>query len=343
MSSRLINLSLFVDTVALLASGILLFATNRAHDAWLYDLHRYAGAALAVLLVPKTRIIVRSLARKWRRRMGFDLTTIAGIALTGLVILTLALALAWTLDWLPFYLNLLVYITPLGLHWYLAFALLPFFVWHGWARWIPLPRSTNTSGGNKLPVITRRAALNLLGMGAIGFFGLGALDLLSQMTDWTRRFTGSRLVDSFSGNLLPVTNSDAQPEIDITTWRLKVGGRVARPLELGYADLDSTASSTRRATLDCTLGWASTQDWRGLSVAQLLDQAGADGDARQVTCIGVTGAFVVLSMEEAREALVATRVDNERLIAVHGFPARLVAPTRRGYHWIKWMSELAVS
>jgi hypothetical protein len=343
MSSRLVNLALFVDTLALLASGTLLFATSRPEDEWLYAFHRYAGAALIALLIPKTRIIVRSLARKWQRQLGFDLTTIAGIGLTGLLILTLGLALAWTLNWLPFYLNLLIYVTQLGLHWYLAFALVPFFAWHSWKRWTPLPRSAKTLGEGKVHAITRRTALNLIGIGAIGFLGLGALDIFAAMTDWTRRFTGSRLVDSFCGNSLPVTSSDAQPSINIVTWRLKVSGLVSHPLELAYSELDNSPSSTRSATLDCTLGWASTQDWRGVSVAKLLERAGAGGDARQVTCHGLTGAFAVLSMEEAREALIATRVGGEKLSEAHGFPARLVAPTRRGYHWIKWMSELVVS
>jgi molybdopterin-dependent oxidoreductase-like protein protein len=324
-----------------LASGILLFATNRPEDAWLYTLHRYTGAGLLVLLIPKTRIVVRSLTRKWRRHACCDLTTIAGIALTGLVILTLALALAWTLNLLPFYLHLFLYVTPLGLHWYLAFALVPFFVWHSWKRWTPLRRRPRSPA--KPLAITRRTALHLIGIGAIGFLGLGALDLVAATTNWNRRFTGSRLVDSFEGNSLPVTNSDAPPVIDIATWRLRVSGRVTRPLELAYADLNMPASTIRRATLDCTLGWASTQNWRGTSVAELLERAGVDEGARQVTCRSVTGAFVVLPLAEAREALIATYVGDERLSDAHGFPARLVAPTRRGYHWIKWMGELVVS
>jgi hypothetical protein len=344
MSLRVVNLALLFDTIVLLASGVLLFTTSRSADAWLYTLHRFAGAALLVLLVPKTQIVIRSFGRRWRRGVGFDLTTILGIVLTALVAFTLALALAWTLELLPFYLDLPVYTTPLGLHWYVAFALAPFFVWHAWKRWIPLPRFSISSATTSRPhVVSRRTALNLLGVGALAFVSLGALDLLAAATNWTRRFTWSRVVDSFEGNALPVTNSDEPPAIDIATWRLKVSGRVARPLELTYADLATSAPSVRTATLDCTLGWASTQNWRGAAVAGLLARAEMDEGARQVTCQGVTGAFVVLSVEEANDALIATHIGDEVLNDAHGFPARLVAPTRRGYHWIKWMSEVVVS
>jgi DMSO/TMAO reductase YedYZ molybdopterin-dependent catalytic subunit len=74
-----------------------------------------------------------------------------------------------------------------------------------------------------------------------------------------------------------------------------------------------------------------------------LEQAGVAADAREVTARAATGAFATLSLDEARAALLATHVDTEPLNQEHGFPARLVAPTRRGYHWIKWTNELVVS
>lgn len=342
LSSRWVNLALFGDTIALLASGILLFTTNRAQDAWLYSLHRYAGAALVVLLVPKTRIIFRSLARQVKRGNG-DLTTLLGLFLTGLLLLTLALVFAWTLDLLPFYVNLVIYTTALGLHWYAALSLVPFFAWHAYKRW-PLPRRAPSAapGLNTIP-LSRRDALGLIGVGVLGVAGGIALDKVGALTRWTRRFTGSREVNSFSGNDFPVTSSEAPPKVDASTWRLRVSGRVAQPFEMSYDELIGMATASRVATVDCTLGWASTQTWRGVSVAQLLERAGTRSDVQQVNFHALTGTFATLSVEEAREALVATHSGDQVLNQAHGFPARLVAPTRRGYHWIKWMSEIVVS
>jgi Oxidoreductase molybdopterin binding domain len=343
MSSRFVNLSLLFVTIVLLATGVLLFATNRVEDAWLYDLHRYAGAALLILLIPKTRIIWRALSRQLRRGTWFNLTTFAGVGLSTLLLLSLALALAWTLNLLPFYLDVvLLYVTPLGLHWYLAFALVPFFAWHVLQRWVPLPRAL-AAFPPRQPAISRRTAINLLGVGALGLLGFGALDALAATTHWARRFTGSRLVQSFAANDFPVTNSDAPPNVDIANWRLRVTGRVARPLELTYTDLLAAATNARTATVDCTLGWASTQAWRGVFVAGLLERAGVAADAREVMFRATTGYYAALEIEQAREALIATHVGGQVLSSEHGFPARLVAPSRRGYHWIKWMSELVVS
>jgi Oxidoreductase molybdopterin binding domain len=344
VSSRLVNRALFIDTVMLLASGILLFTTNRSTDAWVYTLHRYAGVMLVVFLVPKIPIIARSLARRRRHPSGIDATTVAGILLSGLTLLSIGFVLAWTIGAAPNYIEILSYTTPLALHWYLAFALVPFFVWHAWKRWIPLPRLGRSFPPTLKPSpISRRTALQLLAAGSMALFGLGGLDILAAMSSWSRRFTGSRAVGLFRSDELPVTNSDGPPIIDIAAWRLKVSGRLVQELELDYADVKRLSGSTLDATLDCTLGWASTQNWRGVSVGRLLDEAGLQADARQVTCVGVTGASVVLSVEEARDALIATQIGTETLTEAHGFPARLVAPTRRGYHWIKWMSELAVN
>jgi Oxidoreductase molybdopterin binding domain len=344
VSSRFVNRALLFDTLLLLASGVLLFTTTRSADAWLYTVHRFAGVLLIVFLVPKTPIIVRSLRRRWRQPSGLDLSTFAAIVLSGLTVLTIALALAWTAAVVPFYVDIVFFTTPLALHWYFAFAVVPFFIWHAWKRRVPLPQLAGSLPPTLNPSpVSRRTALRLVVAGSIALAGLAGLDVLSALSNWSQRFTGSRVLGSFEENDLPVTNADAPPTIDIAAWRLKVRGQVARPLELAYSDLQALPGSTLDATLDCTLGWASTQHWRGVSVSRLLDQAGAQNDARQVTCVGVTGASAVLSVEEARQALIATHIGTEALNEGHGFPARLVAPTRRGYHWIKWMSELAVS
>ena len=40
--------------------------------------------------------------------------------------------------------------------------------------------------------------------------------------------------------------------------------------------------------------------------------------------------------------LLATRLGGAALDADHGFPVRLVAPDRRGYWWVKWVTEIRV-
>lgn len=45
-------------------------------------------------------------------------------------------------------------------------------------------------------------------------------------------------------------------------------------------------------------------------------------------------------LAQARGLLLATMVGDEQLSHDHGAPARLVAPGRRGFQWVKWVSRV---
>lgn len=340
------NYALFIDTLLLSATGVLLLLTARTQDWWLYELHRYSGLALLVLFIPKTRIIWRSLARRVERKTWLHPTTLIALGLLALLISSLALALAWTLNLLPFWIEFGLYVTPLAGHWYLALALVPLFVWHARSRWVPLahifPRGLFENHSTHSARLTRRNALGLAAVGMGGIIGLASLETLASVSSWVRRFSGSRLVQSFSGNDYPVTQSESIPSIDPSTWQLAIKGSVPRPLDLSYNDLVALANDTHVATIDCTLGWASTQEWRGVRLARLLEQAGRSGTLPVVTVRAQSGAFVILSAEETQDALIATHVGGQVLSAAHGFPARLVIPSRRGFQWIKWINQVVV-
>ena len=96
------------------------------------------------------------------------------------------------------------------------------------------------------------------------------------------------------------------------------------------------------ANLDCTGGFYSTQRWRGIHIGHLLDQATLHTDAHVVRFISVTSYRWSLPLEEARTALLATHLDEEPLSHEHGFPLRLVAPGRRGFEWVKWITRIEV-
>ncbi len=58
--------------------------------------------------------------------------------------------------------------------------------------------------------------------------------------------------------------------------------------------------------------------------------------------VSVTSYRWSLPLEEARAALLATDVEGEPLSHEHGFPLRLVAPGRRGFEWVKWITSIEV-
>ncbi|MDE2695262.1 MAG: molybdopterin-dependent oxidoreductase [Chloroflexota bacterium] len=332
MSARATNLSIFALLLLELASGVGSYLTGSPHGAWVLWVHGIGGMTLLVLLVWKWRIVMRSFMRQ-----GAGLWAVPSALLGLLFLATLAVGVLWVLGWapgvqIPGYGSM----RPMVLHAVLAVLLVIPFATHTAAHW---PRFKPAD------MASRRAALRTLALGGAGFVLWRGLDAVSTVTAADRRFTGSREEGSFTGNAHPVTQwlGDERQHLNRASWRLHVGGEVGGPMSLAYEDIESLATTEVRATLDCTGGWYTTQDWTGVRLGALLDQAGVGDDATSVVVRSVTGYSRRFPLAEARELLLATHVGGDRLSAGHGFPARLVVPGRRGYHWVKWVVSVEVS
>jgi DMSO/TMAO reductase YedYZ molybdopterin-dependent catalytic subunit len=291
-----------------------------------FALHGMAGLWLLLLLWGK---FARVLPRLLRPRL-WDRATLFGAAAALAVALALGSGVWWVFggDLYVAGFNLLNWHILLGLGLTLAISI------HMVARARPL-RGRDTRGRREL---LRAGALLLGGVAlwpaqqALGR-GLGLPP---------RRFTGSREVASYAGNAFPATSwvADAPRPIAADGWRLQIGGAVRTPLTLGYEDLG--AADELEALLDCTGGFYSTQVWRGVRVGRLLERAGLLENARYVSFVSVTGYRWSLPAAEAAGALLATHVGGEPISHDHGAPARLVAPGRRGFEWVKWVARIEV-
>ncbi|WP_432027622.1 molybdopterin-dependent oxidoreductase [Streptomyces sp. 1222.5] len=156
-------------------------------------------------------------------------------------------------------------------------------------------------------------------------------------------------------------------------WRLTVGGRVRRPLDLSLADLLSFPQVTTRVTLECagngralltprpvSQPWlveaVGTADWTGVPLWLLLAEAGVEPDAVDVVFTGADHGVERGVEQDYRRALplaVATGGDPEVLVATtmngaplppqHGRPLRLIVPGWYGMAHVKWLRSVTVS
>ena len=92
--------------------------------------------------------------------------------------------------------------------------------------------------------------------------------------------------------------------------------------------------------------------WRGVPLKTVLDMAGVQASARQVTFNGMdepvmdtTPDFVkALDIDHARdgEVMLAYGMNGEDLPVLNGFPLRLVVPGYYGTYWVKHLNEITV-
>ena len=183
------------------------------------------------------------------------------------------------------------------------------------------------------------------GSAALATWGIAeALAKYAEGNGTQRRFTGSREEGSFGGNAHPVTTAPDEGKIrlDPETWTLQVRGAVKTPLTLTYTDVLGLSTSEVTATLDCTGGWYTVQTWRGIPLTQLLSRAQISPDTVGIILRGVMDYTAPFTLAQAEEIVLATHVSGEVLNHAHGFPLRAVVPSRRGWHWVKWMTEIEI-
>lgn len=142
-------------------------------------------------------------------------------------------------------------------------------------------------------------------------------------------------------------NSTKGPqEVDRDAYRLEVAGLVDAPLELTYDEVVTGRPTFKKVvTLNCVEGWSVDILWEGVKVADLLDAAGADPDARVVIFRSVDGYSTSLPASYIRDndILLAYKMNDVELPPERGFPFQLVAQDKWGYKWAKWIEKIEVS
>ena len=159
--------------------------------------------------------------------------------------------------------------------------------------------------------------------------------------------------------------------VDLQSWRLRVAGAVAHPIELSMDDLETKFEPARVVAVNQCSGngrgyssprvfggqWSNgamgNAEWTGVRLRDLLERAGLRPEAVEVTFNGLDQPAApsvpdfVKSLTVGRitadpEVLVAYRMNGEPLPLLNGFPARLVVPGWYSTYWVKNLSEITV-
>ncbi len=112
------------------------------------------------------------------------------------------------------------------------------------------------------------------------------------------------------------------------------------------ADLAAMPQSTHRLPIACVEGWSASADWSGVVLATLVEAVGGspDSDVRMISLESGPYARTTLPAPHASDpqTLIALTINGETLNLDHGYPCRLIAPSRPGVLQTKWLSRIEV-
>lgn len=132
--------------------------------------------------------------------------------------------------------------------------------------------------------------------------------------------------------------------IRVATWRLKVSGKVDRPLSLAYDDLRRMRRVSSKDPLICRGYFEDYATWTGVPLLDVLERAGMGSRARAVELVSADGYRTEADLDEVRRsgAFLAYEWEGKALPELHGYPLRAVFPGFPGYNWVKWLVEIRV-
>jgi sulfite dehydrogenase (cytochrome) subunit A len=158
-------------------------------------------------------------------------------------------------------------------------------------------------------------------------------------------------------------------DIDPDKFTLEVKGKVNKPLKLSLKDIRKLRSVELVAVNQCSgnsrgffnprvaggqlgNGAMGNARWHGVPLKTVLDMAGVQQGAKQVTFNGMDGPVLdttpdfvkALDVDHALdgEVMLAYGMNGDDLPYLNGFPLRLIVPGYYGTYWVKHLNEITV-
>lgn len=135
--------------------------------------------------------------------------------------------------------------------------------------------------------------------------------------------------------------------IDRATYRLTVDGLVDHPLSLSYSDLQAYPQISQLMDLDCVEGWNFTAKWTGPALDAILADAKVKPEAKIAIfhSAEVPGGYSSLDLGYIHEKniIIALKDNDITLPPDRGFPLQVVAMSKFGYKWAKWVTRIELS
>lgn len=158
-----------------------------------------------------------------------------------------------------------------------------------------------------------------------------------------REYQGERLgsVNDFRENSI-----GGPQHIDIETYTLDIGGLAETPLTLSYDDvLNNYQTYEKIVTLNCVEGWSAKIHWEGVLLKDMLAEASPLSEATTVILFAYDGYSTSFPLHYIvdNNIMIAYKMNDTTMPPERGYLFQLVAESKWGYKWIKWITDIELS
>ncbi|MGW4394968.1 molybdopterin-dependent oxidoreductase [Amycolatopsis nivea] len=196
------------------------------------------------------------------------------------------------------------------------------------------------------PGLSRRGFLTTTGIAT----GVAVLATAGATVPALRNVSGLSWRSDKGTQKLPVNRTAVAAQVTRAAqdpgWRLSVV-TPAGTRQFTLAELRALPQTTVDLPIACVEGWSQMATWRGISFPDLLRASGSSpGVDVRVSSLEKTGLYGVSVLPGEHTAdpltLLALELNGEVLNLDHGYPCRVIAPSRPGVLQTKWVEKLEV-
>lgn len=143
---------------------------------------------------------------------------------------------------------------------------------------------------------------------------------------------------------LLVNTFDFTPRLDLSQFRLTIGGEVNHPVQLSMAEIQKLPLTSMVIRHVCVEGWAAIVQWGGVRLRDLITLVQPKDNARYVYFKSADGYYESWDLASVLhpQTLLAYQKNGLPLPIDNGAPLRLASPIKLGYKQSKWVTQIVL-
>jgi DMSO/TMAO reductase YedYZ molybdopterin-dependent catalytic subunit len=144
----------------------------------------------------------------------------------------------------------------------------------------------------------------------------------------------------------PVLHAGSVPRVDLASWDFRVFGLIREPIRLSFDQLIELGAQEQDSDIHCVTRWTKLgMPWKGVPMKAVLDAVQPLDSARFVIAHSEQGYTANMPIEviQADDVMLAYEAEGKPLEPEHGYPLRLLVPSRYFWKSAKWLRGLEFS